>query len=791
MTNVSIGQSVRRAEDHRFLTGQGNYIDDINLDGQAHAAVLRSDHAHARINAIDTSEAEALDGVLLVITGRDWIAEGMSTMPTKTAVRKGRNDTDLKEPPRHCLAIDIARYAGEPVVFVVAETQEIADNALALIEVDYVPLDAVVDPVRALAPDAPQLWDDIPNNLSIDFELGDADGTEQAMRDADHVVTLDILNNRVTAVSIETRGCIGSYDPDTDIYTLYNSTQNVHANRDTFADVLGVEKDKLHHIAPDVGGGFGVKNSAYPEPPMVLYAAKKLGRPVKWINNRSDSFLSDTHGRGQTSRVSLALDKDGKFLALRTDTVGGIGAYCWTIGPFTPTGGSARTQGGPYAFPAMYYRGRAVFTNTAPMDPYRGAGRPEATFQTERIIEYAARKLGFAPVELRRKNLMSPDALPHKTPMGLDIDSGDFPHLFERTLEMAKPDTFAAQADKAKQAGRRFGFAITPYLECTGGGPKEYAGVTFAADGSVSLAVGSQSTGMGHETALPQLLAARLGIDFERIQFIQADTDATPIGGGHGGSRGMEVGGNAVAQAADEIIGKATPLAAHLLQSETDRVAFKDGVFSDENSGASISMTEVIEASFDAERLPEDLVAEGDAGALDTGSTFERGVISIPNGCHACAVEVDPETGVITITGYWVMDDFGTIINPMLADGQVMGGVAQGIGQVISENIIYDDSGQLLTGSLMDYGLPRADMVPMMEIDYFEGAPTKKNPLGVKGAGEAGCVGALPAVTNAVLDALKDYGVSHIDMPLTPEKVWRAIQDQGRHDPEGLMKDVV
>ncbi|MDA1090476.1 MAG: xanthine dehydrogenase family protein molybdopterin-binding subunit [Proteobacteria bacterium] len=779
MTDVHIGDAVRRVEDQRFLTGQGNYIDDINMAGQARAAVLRSPHGHARINGIDTSRAEALDGVLLVITGRQWLAFGMGTLPTKTGVRKGRNDTDINEPPRHCMAIDTARYLGEPVAFVVAETQVIANNALELIDVDFEPLEAVSDAVKALAPGAPRLWDDIPNNLCIDFELGDLEGTEKAFAEADHVITLDLENNRVTAVPIETRGCVGSYDAATETYTLYNATQNVHANRDMFAEnVLGIDKQKLHHVAPDVGGGFGAKNSAYPEPPMVLYAAKKLGRPVKWINTRSDSFLGDTHGRGQTSRVQIAINNDGTFLALRTETVGGIGAYCWTIGPFTPTGGSARTQGGPYTFPAMYYRGRAVFTNTAPMDPYRGAGRPEATFQTERIIEYACRKLGLDPVETRRKNLMPPEALPYMSPMGMDIDCGDFPLLFERTLEMAAPDTFAARADRATKAGRLFGFAIAPYLECTGGAPKEYAGVQFKEDGAVTLAVGSHSTGMGHETVLPQLLAARLGIDFDRIQFTQADTDATPIGGGHGGSRGMEVGGNAVAQAADEIIVKATPLAAHLLQSDAAKVTFADGSFSDATSGASVSMTEVIEASMDQE-----------PGFLDTGATFERGVISIPNGCHAATVEVDPDTGAIQITGYWVMDDFGTVINPLLADGQVMGGIVQGIGQALTENIIYDDSGQLITGSLMDYGLPRADVVPNMVIDYYEGAPTKKNPLGVKGAGEAGCVGALPAVVNAVLDALKGHGVVHMDMPLTPEKVWRAIRDKGAHDPEALMRD--
>ena len=785
MTDVTIGQPVRRSEDERFLTGRGRYIDDINLEDQARAVVLRSVYAHACIKNIDVSGALAMEGVLLVVTGEDWIAEGFGPMPTKTAIRKNRDGSELSEPPRHCLAIGRVRYVGEPVALVVAETDQIARDALDLIDVDYESLDAVTDAVEALAPDAPQLWDDIPGNLCLDFELGDREGVEKAFAEADHVITLDLENNRVTAVPIEPRGCVGSYDPETDTYLLYNSTQNVHAIRDTLAEnVFGIDKEKIRHIAPDVGGGFGVKNSAYPEPPLVLYAAKKLGRPVKWINNRSESFLSDTHGRGQTSRVQLAIDNDGTFRALRTETVAGIGAYCWTIGPFTPTGGSARTQGGPYDFPVMYYRGRAVFINTGPMDPYRGAGRPEATFQTERIIEYAARQLGLDLIEIRRKNLMRPEKLPHKTSMGLNIDCGDFPKVFERTLKLADPGSFAERAEQIKTAGRLFGFAIAPYLECTGGGPKEFASVAFGADGTVSLSVGSQSTGMGHETSMSQLLAARLGISFERVEYHQADTDKTPIGGGHGGSRGMELGGNAVAQAAGEVIKKASGLAAHLLQSKAADLTFEGGSFKDSGSGASVSMVEVIEASFDSERLPDDL----EPGCLDTGSTFERGEISIPNGCHAAAVEVDPKTGAILLLGYWAVDDFGTIINPLLADGQVMGGVAQGIGQVLTENIVFDDSGQLITGSLMDYGLPRADGVPDMVIEYYEGAPTKKNPLGVKGAGEAGCVGSLPAVVNAVLDALKEFGVVHIDIPLTSEKVWRAVQDQGAHDPKGLME---
>ena len=789
MTDISIGQAIKRSEDKRFLTGKGNYIDDVNLEGQARAAVLRSPHAHAQIKKIDASRAKALSGVLLVITGREWVANGMGPMPTRTSVRKGRNNSNIKEPPRHCMAVDIARYVGEPIVFLVAETQEVANLALELIEVEYETLEAVTNPIKALAKDAPQIWNDIPNNLCIDFDLGDRENTLQAIEGADHVITLDLENNRVTAVPIETRGCVASFNPINETYTLFNSTQNIHANRDTFAEnVLGIEKEKLRHIAPDVGGGFGVKNSAYPEPPMVLFAAKELSRPVKWINSRSDSFLSDTHGRGQTSRVCLALDKEGNFLALHTETIGGIGAYCWTVGPFTPTGGSARTQGGPYAFPTMYYRGRAVFTNTAPMDPYRGAGRPEATFQIERIIEYAARKLQLDPIEIRRKNLLSPKTLPHKTPMGLNIDSGDFPRLFERMLDLVNPSNLNKRKKRAKKAGRLFGFAISPYLECTGGGPKEFASVKFVTDGSVELAVGSQSTGMGHETSLPQLLAARLGIEFNNIKFIQADTKATPIGGGHGGSRGMELGGNAVNQVANQIIEKAINFAAYLLQSNTSMISFKNGQFKDDASGASISMEEVIKASLGDNRLPESFELD----SLNTETIYERNDISIPNGCHAAAVEVDPETGTVKITDYWVVDDFGTIINPLLADGQVMGGVAQGIGQALLENIIYDpDSGQLITGSLMDYGLPRADLIPNIEIEYFEEAPTKKNPLGVKGAGEAGCVGSLSTIVNAVLDALNDYGITHINMPLTPEKIWRSICDRNGDEPNKLMHKVL
>ncbi len=770
-----IGDSQLRQEDFRFLTGRGTYIDDINLDGQVFAVVVRSPEAHAIIKTINTADALAVDGVLLVVTGKDWRDAGYGHIPSKSAVNKKRDGSPMNEPPRHALAIDRVRFVGEPVALVVAESLEAAQEAADLIDLDLETLPAVFEQRQARADGAPQIWDDIPGNLCLDFELGDKEGTDAAFAEADHVISLGVFNNRVTPAPIETRGVIADYDATSETFTLHNSTQNVHGNRDTMAQaVLGIPSEKLHHIAPDVGGGFGAKNSTYPEPLLMLHATRALGRPVKWINDRSGSQLGDTHGRDQYSTVELALKADGTFLALRTTTVGNIGAYCWTIGPFTPTGGSARTQGGPYRLPAMYYSAEAVFTNTQPTDPYRGAGRPEGSYMMERLVERAARQLGMDPLELRRKNLLTAEELPRKSPMGLDVDCGNFPIVFEQTLAMSDRPGFAARVAESAARGRKRGFAIAPYLECTGGGPKEHAGVTFSDDGRVRLAVGSQSTGMGHETALAQILAAQLGIAIENIDYVQGDTGATPIGGGHGGSRGMELGGNAVLQCAGEVIEKATALAAHLLQADADGIAFEDGLFRATATNRTLSMADVIAASLDPDRLPDDM----SPGALDTASVFERGIISIPNGCHAAEVEVDPDTGVIDVVGFWVVDDFGTIINPMLADGQVMGGAVQGLGQALMEQIVYDaDSGQLVTGSLMDYALPRADNVPHMELAYYEGAPTKKNPLGVKGAGEAGCCGAPPAIVNAVLDALNDLGVEDLEMPLTSEKVWRAIQD--------------
>lgn len=769
---AQFGKSQVRVEDQRFLKGQGRYIDDVNLQGQAYAAFVRSPHAHARVKSIDATAAQKLPGVALVVTGSEWAAQKFGPLPCRSPSKTNRDGTPFKEPPRQALASDTVRYVGEPVAMVVAQTAALARKAADAVFVDYEPLASVTDRAQAMADGAAQLWPEIPKNLCLDFEQGKRAEVEAAFAVARHIFRLDLENNRLTAVSMEPRGAVTDFDPATGQYTLWNSSQNIHANRDLMAAMLRIPKDKLHHLAPDIGGGFGGKNSVYSEPLVMLFASEKLGRPIKWVADRTEAFLTDTHGRDQQSHVALATDENGKFLALHVHSIGNVGAACGTMGPFTPTGGTARTTGGVYAIPALLYSAHAVFTNTVQTDPYRGAGRPEAVYHVERIIEFAARKLGIDPVELRRRNLIQPTQMPYTSPLGLPIDCGDFPEVLQRVLRMSDREGYAARVATSGKNGLRRGFAVTPYLECSGGAPHEEAKLEFKSDGIILLAVGTHSTGMGHETALAQIAADRLGIDLARIQFRQGDTAATKIGGGHGGSRGIELGGCAVLKAADMVIDKARAIAAHMLNSRSDDITFDKGKLTDTKTGQSITIDQVIAAAGDAGRLPPDMPA----GALDTTAKFDREMFTVPNGAHACEIEVDPETGVVRVDKFWAVDDFGSVINPMLADGQVMGGIVQGLGQALLEEIVYDkESGQALTTSLLDYALPRADHVPRMEIQFFEGAPTKRNPLGAKGAGEAGCCGASPVIVNAVLDALKDYGVLHLDMPLTPEKVWKAI----------------
>jgi aerobic carbon-monoxide dehydrogenase large subunit len=768
------GKSQVRVEDQRFLTGNGQYLDDISLPNQVYGAFVRSPHAHARVTSMETSVAQGMPGVHLIVTGAEWAAQKFGPLPCRSPSKVNRDGTPFKDPPRQCLAHETVRYVGEPLALVVAATAAEARRAADAVHVEYETLASVTDRAGALDAKAAQLWPEAPHNLCLDFEQGNRAAVEAALATAKHVIRLDMGNNRLTAVPMEPRGAIASYDKATGEYALLNSSQNIHANRDLMAQMLQIPKDKLRHHAPDIGGGFGGKNSVYSEPVVMLYAARKLGRPVKWVADRTEAFLTDTHGRDQQSSVALALDAAGKFLALHVQTIGNVGAACGTMGPFTPTGGSARTQGGPYAIPAILYSSKAVFTNTVQTDPYRGAGRPEAVFHIERVIEFAARTLGMDPIDLRRRNLIKATQMPYTSGIGLAIDCGDFPAVMDRVIKMSDRPGYAARVAASRAKGLRRGYAVTPYLECSGGSPSEEASVAFKADGKIVLSVGTHSTGMGHETALAQIVADRLGIDLHRIQFVQADTAATKIGGGHGGSRGIEVGGSAALKATNAAIDKARALAAHLLNSRSDDIVFDAGMLKDNKTGQTVTLDVVIAAAGDQSRVPAGM----SKGALDTTVNFERENFTVPNGAHACEVEVDPETGVVKVDGFWCVDDFGSVINPMLADGQVMGGIVQGLGQALLEEVVYDrENGQLLTASLLEYALPRADHVPRMQIEFFEGAPTKRNPLGAKGSGEAGCCGATPVIVNAVLDALNDLGVRHIEMPLTSEKVWAAIRD--------------
>jgi len=772
------GQPIRRTEDRRFLTGEGCFVADISMPDMAHLVVVRSPYAHARIESIDTQAASQSPGVLAVLTGADWVADGLGGIPTRTAA-KNSDDSPLPKPERQGLVAERARFVGDAVAMVIAESVDAARDAADLIEVEYESLPAVMSAAEALAPGAPLVWDDIPGNLCVHYEVGDAQAVDEAMAAAAHVVSMYLDNQRVTAAPIETRGAIAHYDAAGDRFQLTCASQNVHANRNQLAEqVLHIPAEQLRCVAHDVGGGFGAKNPLYPEHALVLWAARRVGRPVKWINDRGEGFLSDAHGRDQQGEVTLGLNADGEILALRVDSVGSVGPYLLSVGPFTCTGGTARTQGGPYRIPALHFRARAAFTNTAPTDPYRGAGRPEASYHIERILDLAAAEIGMDRVALRRQNLLESGELPYTTGAGSRIDCGDFGAVLDRALELADWDGFEARARQSRARGLRRGIGVCTYLECSGGGPKEHAALRFSAEGRVTLAVGSQSTGMGHETVLAQIVAARLGLPMDAIDFVQADTDATPIGGGHGGSRGLEMGGSAVVRVADAVYEKARRIAAHLLEAADVDIELDAGRFRVVGTDHAVDMQEVMRASFDAARRPDDI------DGLDDSYDYERGAITYPNGCHIAEVEVDPETGSVAVVAYSIVDDFGTILNPLTCAGQVMGGIAQGIGQALLEQVVYEnESGQLLSGSFMDYGLPRAGDMPEFRIAFFEDAPSGANPLGAKGAGEAGCCGALPAVVGAVMHALEEYGVRHVDMPLRPEKLWHAISAGGGAQP--------
>ncbi len=771
MKQFGIGQPVRRVEDRRFITGHGVYVDDIRRPREAYAFMLRSPHAHARVTGIEAGSALAAPGVLAVFTGEDLARDGIGDIPCVSAV-SNRDGSQSVLPPHPAIARERVRHVGDTVAMVVAETAAVARDAAELIAVDYEPLPAVVETARAFDPAQPQVWDEAPGNLCFDWETGDGAAVERAMTAACHRITLDLVNNRVVVNSMEPRGAVGEYDPGDETYTLWSSTQGSHFLRNLLAgNVFKVPENRIRVVTRDVGGGFGMKLFLYPEHVLVLWAAKKIGRPVKWIPDRSDAFMTDTQGRDNVTRLELALDEEFRFLGLEVTLIANMGAYLSNFAPEIPTASGAVMHSGVYAIPAIHVGVKGVFTNTVPVDAYRGAGRPEAAYAIERLVDYAARQLGVPPEELRRRNFIKPEAMPYQTALGLNYDSGEFARNLDQALAAADLTAFPARRAEARARGCHRGLGHAVYIEQSGFPPDEFAELRFDQSGTLTILMGTQSSGQGHQTAYTQLAAERLGIDPAKVRVLQGDTAAISFGRGTGGSRSIPVGGASLVQAADKLIAKGRQIAAHLFEAAEADVEFTDGVFSVSGTDRRLGIEEVARAAFDPARQ-----APGVEPGFDESGHFTPPQPTFPNGCHVCEVEIEPDTGHIDILRYLVVDDFGTVINPLLLAGQVQGGVAQGVGQAMLERTVFDpETGQLLTGSLTDYCIARAEDLPAIEFAYNV-VPCRTNPLGVKGAGEAGAIGAPPALVNAVVDALGELGIEHLDMPLTPERVWQAIQ---------------
>jgi aerobic carbon-monoxide dehydrogenase large subunit len=770
MTKYGIGQPVSRFEDPRLLRGQGRYQDDVNLPGQAYAVFLRSPHAHARIRAIDVAAAEAAPGVIAVYTGDDVVHDGLGTMSMRLQ-RKRPDGSPMFARSHPGLARERVRHVGDPVAMIVAETLPQAKDAADLIAIDYEPLPSVTDTAAAAQEGAPPVWDECPDNVSNLFEAGDKAATEAAFARAAHIIRRRYVISRVYAHFMETRGAIGAYDPGEERYTLYADCQYPHRVRNALAaQIFKVPESKIRVIAGDVGGGFGTKGWQYVEHRLVLWAARKLCRPVKWTSDRSEAIQADEHARDNVTEAELALDAEGRFLGLRLRTIAGHGAYLSSERNLLPTFANVHTSVGVYAIPAAHVAVTGVFVNKNPVAPYRGAGRPEAIYVIERLIDDAARELGDESVELRRKNLIPASAMPYKNPFGATYDCGAFPEAFEAALNAARYAEFPTRRAESERRGRLRGIGLSFAIERAASPGLEFAEIRFNPGGTAIVFMGTKNQGQGHETTFKQILHERLGIEPSEVQYIDGDTDRVAFGMGSTGSRSTVIGGTALWIAADKIIAKGRKIAAHLLEVAPADLEFADGRFTVAGTDRAITLKEIARAAFQPGRLPPDL----EGGLYETG-TFKPASDTFPNGCHICELEIDRDTGAIEVLEYTVVDDVGTVINPTTLKGQIHGGVAQGLGQALMEEVAYDpESGQLLTGSFMDYCLPRADNLSQMHV-LSHPVPTKLNPLGAKGAGEAGTVGALPAVMNAVLNALAPLGVHSLDMPVTSEKVWRAL----------------
>ncbi len=770
LQKFGVGQPVRRKEDDTLVRGKGKYTDDFELPGQLYAWIVRSSHAHGVIRGIDTSAAKAMPGVLGVWTGHDLAAADYGPYTCGLPL-KSRDGTPLLQTNRPALVTDKVRFVGDPVAFVVAETLAQARDAGEAVVLDIDPLPAVTEPEEAAKPGAPLLYDHIPDNVALDYHYGDAAKVEAAFAGAAHVTKLDIVNTRVAVVAMEPRAALASYDKASERYTIQVPTQGVAGNRQNLAkNILKVPNEKVHLLTANVGGSFGMKNINYPEYLCILHAAKALGRPVKWTDERSTSFLSDSHGRAQQIHCELALDADGKFLAVKVSGYGNLGAYVTGVAPIPLSLNVSRNIASVYRTPLLTVDIKCVLTNTTLMGAYRGAGRPESNYYMERLIDRAADEMGINRLTLRKRNFIKSAQMPFTASSGMTYDSGDFQGVFNKALEISDHANFAKRKKESRKRGKLRGIAVGSYLEVTAPPGVELGKIVFEADGGVRLITGTLDYGQGHATPFAQVLCAQLGVPFESVRLEQGDSDIVHTGNGTGGSRSITASGMAIVEASRLIIEKGKRAAAHLLEAAEGDIEFGNGRFTIAGTDRAIDIIEL------AKRLREGKMPEGVPDTLDVDHTTEAVPSTFPNGCHVAEVEIDPETGIVQIVRYTGVNDFGTIVNPMLVAGQLHGGVAQGIGQALMECVSYDASGQPITGSFMDYALPRAEDIPMMEVGDHA-VPAKSNPLGTKGCGEAGCAGSLATIGNAVVDALSDYGIEHIDMPLTPERVWRAIED--------------
>ena len=779
-----IGASSKRREDIRFLTGEGNYTDDINLNGQAHVFFLRSDIAHGVLNSVDTSAAEGMPGVVKIFTGADFAEVGSIPCGWQVTDKHGE---PMQEPRHPVLAEGKVRHVGEPIAAVVAETLSQARDAAEAIVVDISDLPAVVDMKQAVQEGAPKVHDDLTSNLCYDWGFVEENkaAVDKAFDDAAHVTTLELVNNRLVANPMEPRVAVGDYARGTGDHTLYTTSQNPHVIRLLMgAFVLGIPEHKLRVVAPDVGGGFGTKIFHYQEEAFCTFAAKACNRPVKWTSSRSEAFMSDAHGRDHVTKIQMALDADNNFTALRTDTYANMGAYLSTFAPSVPTWLHGTLMAGNYKTPLIYVNVKAVFTNTVPVDAYRGAGRPEATYQLERLVDKCAHELGVDPIALRRQNFIT--EFPYATPVAVEYDTGDYVATMDKLEEIADFAGFDARRKESEAKGKLRGFGVNCYIEACGIAPSNLVGqlgaraglyesatVRVNATGGLVVMTGSHSHGQGHETAFPQVIAEMIGIPEEMVEIVHGDTANTPMGMGTYGSRSLAVGGSAMVRATEKIIAKATKIASHLLEASEGDIELKDGAFTVAGTDKSVAWGDVTLAAYVPHNYPLEDIEPG----LEETAFYDPSNFTYPSGAYACEVELDPETGHVTIDRFAAADDFGNIVNPMIVSGQVHGGIAQGIGQALMENCAYDSDGQLLSASYMDYAMPRASDLPFYTVDHSCQTPCTHNPLGVKGCGEAGAIGSPPAVVNAVLDAMRSGGkdVGHIDMPVTPARVWAAM----------------